>query len=214
MATSVGPDGIDVTGYGWTNQSTSFNSNKSLESYGSPTSTLFNEASRQGYNAWSYDPALTQGTAPSISTTTLATLVYVSQNFTCSKVDWIEVTGTPNVTIGLWPATAPAGTAIPLAYTTAAAATAGAVNSQTLNTSVALTGGQSYLVTIYGSATGTVAAMASAQSYITNAAAGSLYSTTTTYRAASVGTLTGTLTGSSVFGTSTEGVNLVWIGLH
>jgi hypothetical protein len=168
----------------------------------------------QGYNAWSYDPALTQGSAPSISTTAFAVLIYVTQTFTTANVDWIEVTGTPNVTCGLWPATAPAGTAHPLAWTTAAAATAGAVNTQAWNTSVSLNAGSSYMVTIYGSATGTVAAMASAQSYITNAAVSGAYSASTTYRAATVGTIAGTLSASSVFGTSTLSADLVWIGLH
>src|SRR5579862_5829313 len=99
MATSVGPDGIDVTGYGWTNQSSTFNSNKSLESYSSPTSTLFNGASRQGYKAWSYDPAYSLAAGISVSTTTFAALVYVPQNFVCSNIDWVQVSGTPNITV-------------------------------------------------------------------------------------------------------------------
>ena len=219
MATSVGPDGIDVPGVGWTTQSTQYNSNKNLESSLGPTSTLYNSAFRQGYNAWSYDPALTQGTAPSISTTTLATLIYVPQNFTCSNVDWIEVTGTPNVTLALWSSTAPAGVATPLAWTAATAATAAGVNTLTWNgtnspASVTLIGGQSYFVTIYGSTTGTVSSMVSAQSYITNAAISGLYSTSTVYRSATVGTLAGAITSASVFGTSTLNADLVWIGLH
>jgi hypothetical protein len=216
---STGPDGITVPGVGWTPQSTQYNSNKSLESYGSPSSSLYSAAIRQGYNAWSYDPALTQGSAPSISTTTIATLIYVPQNFNCQNVDWIEVTGTPNVTLALWPSTAPAGVATPLAWTAATAASAGAVNTLTWNgssspTSVTLIGGQSYFVTIYGSTTGTVSSMVTAQSYITNAAVSGLYSTSTVYRGATVGTLAGSITSASVFGTSTLAPELVWIGLH
>lgn len=214
MATSVGPDGIDVTGYGWTNQSSTFNSNKSLESYGSPTSTLFNGSSRQGYAAWSYDPILTQGTAPSISTATVAALVYVPQNATISKVDWFQVAGTPNVTVGVWPSTAPAGTAVPLAYGTAAAATAGAVNTQSLNTSITLIGGQSYLVTVYGSTTGTIAAMVTSVATLTNASVSTGYTISTTYRAGLAGTVTYPLTGTATFGTSTLEPYLAWVGLH
>jgi hypothetical protein len=213
MAQSVGPDGIDVSGYGWTNQSSTFNSRDSLYSYGSPTSSLFNGAARQGYKAWTYDPAFSIAAGVSVSTTTFAALVYVPQNSTISNIDWIQVSGTPNITVALWPATAPAGTVTPLAYGTAAAATAAAVNTQALNTSVNLTGGQSYLVTLYGSTTGVVSCVTSVAE-AANAAPTGTYSTTTTYRAATVGTLTGTITGSSVFGTSTLSADLIWVGLH
>lgn len=53
MATSVGPDGIAVSGYGWTNQSTLFQSNLSLESSAAPNSDLFSTAAQNGFLAWS-----------------------------------------------------------------------------------------------------------------------------------------------------------------
>jgi hypothetical protein len=213
MATSVGPDGIDVSGYGWTNQSTTFNSNKSLESYGAAASGIINAAERYGYPVWTYDPVFSLAAGVSISTATFASAVYVPQNCTVSNVDWVQVSGTPNVTVALWPATAPAGTATPLAYGTAAAATAAALNTQALSTSVNLTGGQMYFVTIYGSTTGVVSCLTSTAA-AANAAEGSPYSVTTTYRAGTVGTLNGTITGSSVFGTSVLSADLIWFGLH
>jgi len=218
MATSVGPDGIDVTGYGWTNQSTTFNSNKSLESYGAAASSIINPALRTGYSAWTYDPILAKDTAVSIATPTTAVLNYVPQSFTCSHVDLIAVATAGNITVGLWPATAPAGTATPLAFSAATAASLGALNSLTFNgtgsaTSVTLTGGQSYFVTLFGSAATTVATMTDPASYITNAS-NPAYTITTTYRAGTVGTLTGTLTTASVFGTSTLGATIPWVGLR
>lgn len=167
----------------------------------------------QGYTAWTYDPSLSIAAGVSINATTFAALVYVEQSFTTSNVDWVQVSGTPNVTCGLWPATAPAGVLHPLAWTTAAAASAAAVNTQAWNTSVALTAGTSYMLTIFGSTTGVAACVTSIAS-AANAAAGSLYSTTTTYRAATVGTLGGTLSAASVFGTSTLSASFVWFGLH
>ena len=213
---SAGPDGITVPGGAWTNQSTLYNSNKTLESYGAASSSIINPAVRQGYSAWSFDPILAVGTAPSMSGVTWSVLVYVTSSFTTANIDWIQVAGTPNVTCGLWPATAPAGTATPLAYTTAAAATAAAVNTQAWNTAVSLTGGNFYFVTVYGSTTGTIASATSESAAAANAGyyAGTAYSITTTYRSGNVGTLNGTLTGSSVFGTSVLEVNTPWVGLH
>src|ERR1700744_2152384 len=105
MATSVGPDGIDVSGYGWTNQSATFNSDKSLQSYGAASSSIINPALRQGYSAWTYDPALATGTAVT-TTPTLAALVYVPQSFTCSHVDVSAVATAGSLVVGLWLATA------------------------------------------------------------------------------------------------------------
>jgi hypothetical protein len=218
MPLSTGPDGIDVTGLGWTNQSVTFQSNKSLESYGAASSSILNSALRQGYQTWTYDPAQSIAAGISIATTTFAALVYVPQSFSCTKVDWLQVSGTPNVTLALWPATAPAGVATPLAWTAATAATAAAVNSLTWTgssspLSVNLTGGQSYLVTIYGSTTG-VAGCLTSTAAAANAAPSGTYSTTTTYRAATVGTLAGSVTAASVFGTSTLSADLMWFGLR
>jgi hypothetical protein len=221
MPTSVGPDGIDVSGYGWTNQSSTFNSSKSLESYGSAASSILNASLREGYSAWSYDPIFSPAAGVSTNGVTFVVQVYVPQTFTCKNVDWIQVTGTNSVTVGLWSSTAPAGTATPLAWTlaTGTAATATAVNTLAWSTgassptSVVLTGGQSYLVTLAGSAaTGTIASLAST-SYTANASTLS-WSTTTTYRAATLGTQLLSITSASTFGTSTLSADLVWVGLH
>jgi len=219
MPTSIGPDGIDVTGYGWTNQSASFNSNKSLESYGAASSSIINASLRQGYSAWTYDPIFTTAAGISASTTTYSALVFVPQSFTCKNVDWLQVSGTPNITIGLWPAIAPAGVAVPLAWTAANAATAAAQNTTTWNgssspTSVNLTGGQSYLVTIFGSTTGVIGCLTSTA---VAANAGTLpYAVATTYRAAHLvsGQVTYPLTAASVLGTSVLDADLAWVGLH
>lgn len=218
MATSVGPDGIDVSGYGWTNQSTTFNSNKSLESYGAASSALINPALRQGYSAWTYDPIFATGTVASIATPTTAVLVYVPQSFTCSHVDLATVGTAGNITVGLWPATAPAGTAVPLAFSAATAASLGAVSPIAFNgsssaTSVNLTGGQSYFVTLFSSAATTVSCLVTDESYTANVST-LPYSITTTYRVGTVGTLTGTLTTASVFGTSTLTATIPWVGLR
>jgi len=217
MPTSVGPDGISVPGVGWTNQSTQFNSNKSLESYGAASSTILNAALRQGYSAWTYDPIHATGTPTAIGTT-LAVLVYVSASFTCSKIDMIPVATAGNLTVGIWPSTAPAGTATPLAFSAATAASLAAVNALTFNgtnspTSVNLTGGQSYFVTMFSSAATTVACLTANTAYMTNAAVSGLYSTSTIYRNASVAT-TAALTTASVFGTSTLTAAMPWVGLH
>jgi hypothetical protein len=223
MPTSVGPDGIDVTGYGWTNQSSTFNSNKSLESYGAASSSIINSALRSGYSAWSYDPALSLAAGISTDGVTFVAEVFVPQTFVSTKVDWIQVSGTNSVTVGLWTTTAPAGTATPLAWTlaTGTAATAAAVNTLAWSTgassptSVVLTGGQSYLVTLAGSAAaGVVGCLTGTASGVNANAFATAWSTTTTYRAATLGTQLLSITGASTFGTSTLSADLVWIGLH
>jgi hypothetical protein len=65
---------------------------------------------------------------------------------------------------------------------------------------------------VYGSTTG-VASCLTATATSANANTKS-WSTSTTYRCATVGTLNGTLTTTSTFGTSTLSADLVWIGLH
>jgi hypothetical protein len=218
MATSKGPDGIDVPGVGWTPQSTQYNSNLNLESYGPAASGIINASERVGYAAWTYDPIFSLAAGISISGTTFAVAVYVPQNFNCQNIDWFQVSGTPNVTLALWPSTAPAGTATPLAWTAATAATAASLNTLTWTgssspTSVPLTGGNFYIVTVYGSTTGVVGCL-TATAAQANINVGSTYSTTTTYRAATVGTLGGSITSASTFGTSTLSADSVWIGLH
>ena len=172
-----------------------------------------------GYKAWTYDPTQSLAAGISISATTFAALIYVPVSFSCTKVDVFQVSGTPNVTVGLWPATAPAGVAVPLAFSAATAASAAANNTYTFNgssspTSVALVGGTSYLVTVYGSTTGVVGCLTSTAAQANANAFGTPWSTTTTYRCATVGTLNGTLSTSSTFGTSTLSADLVWVGLH
>ena len=195
-----------------------------VDELGNVTATSLNNAtsidagpSIAGYNAWSYDPTKSIAAGISIATTTFAALVYVPQTFTCTKVDVNNVSGTENITVGLWPATAPAGVAVPLAFSAATAASAGAVLTSTFNgssspASVVLTGGTSYLVTVYGSTTG-VASCLTATATSANANTKS-WSISTTYRCATVGTLNGTLTTTSTFGTSTLSADLIWIGLH
>lgn len=216
----VDVDGIQVQLPGWTNQSTSPFST-GLESYSGSSSINQNAALKAGYNAWTCEPVLANGTPLSIASTTAAVRVYVPANFNCTKLDFINVTGTENVTVGLWLANAPAGVTTPLAWSAATAATAGALQTLTWNgssspTSVPLTGGQFYIVTLFGSTTGTVAAQVGAQLYETNAgySGTTAFSVTTTYQAATVGTLTGTLTAASIFGTSTLVASNVWVGLH
>lgn len=182
---------------------------------GSPVTTLDNPAAVQGYQAWTYDPSQSLAAGISINATTFAALIYVPFTFTTTKVDWYQVSGTPNVTCGLWPATAPAGVAVPLAFTTAAAATAAAVNTQSWNAGVTLTAGTNYMLTIFGSTTGVAGCLTATAAGANAGYVGSTaYSITTTYRCATVGTLAGTLSGSSTFGTSTLSADLVWFGLR
>lgn len=197
-----------------------------VDEHGNVTAAAVNNASTldpgpalAGYKAWSYDPTLSIAAGVSVSTTTFAALVYVPVGFTCSNVDIYNVSGTENVTVGLWPATAPAGSAVPLAFSAATAASAGAVLTSTFNgssspASVALVGGQSYLVTVYGSTTGVAACLTSTAKGANSNAFGTPWSITTTYRCATVGTLNGTLTTTSTFGTSTLSADLLWVGLH
>jgi hypothetical protein len=216
---SAAVDGISNLGVGWTNQaSTPYSSG--LESYGGASSISLNPAAGKGYSAWTYDPALAAGT-PISSATTLATRIYVPSNFSCTKVEFINVTGTSNVTAGLWLANAPAGVSTPLAWSAATAVAAGALQSLTWNgssspLSVALTGGQFYMVTLFSSSTGTVACQTGAQIYETNAGYNgtTAFSITTQYQAGSVATLAGTLTAASVFGTSTLSLSNPWVGLR
>lgn len=63
MPTSVGPDGIDVSGLGWSSQSTQFNSRSNLESSAGPTSTAST-------------PVFVSGTAQQLSTS-FDTMLYV-----------------------------------------------------------------------------------------------------------------------------------------
>jgi len=213
---STGPDGISVLGVGWTNQSSTYNTNKSLESYGAASSAIFNPAVKRTYQAWTYDPIFAGGTAQAASTT-MAVLIYVTETFSCTSLDYIGVANTTNVTGAIWPSTAPAGTATPLAWSAATANSAAALNSLTWNgasspSSVTLTGGNFYFATLY-STTVTVAVLNGVSSYIVNAAPAGTYSTSTTYVSGTVGTLT-TVSSASVFGTSTLSQYVPWVALH
>ena len=217
MPNPIGPDGIDVSGYGWTNQSTQFNSNKTLESGGPASSSTLNAALRQGYSAWSFDPIFATGSGISAATT-LAVLFYVPQSFTCANFDCIPISTAGNLTVALWPATAPAGTATPLAWSAATAASLASVNTLTFNGSsspltVSLTGGNSYFATIFSSAATLMADVLAGQIYTANAAVSGTYSASTLYRSATVGTVT-TVSAASVFGTSTLAAAVPWVGLH
>lgn len=218
LLTSVGPDGIANSGYAWTNQSTSFNSNKTLESGGPASSSTLNPALRRTYSAMSMDPYLAASTAFSVASPTIATAIYVPQNFVCSSADYIFVATAGNVTIALWPSTAPAGTAVPIVWSAATATGSAGVTSLTWNgtgspTSVTLVGGTTYLATIISSAASTVAGL-TLPANVANAAPSGVFSTSTTYFNATVGTLTGAITSASVFGTSTLSNNVPWIALH
>ena len=98
------------------------------------------------------------------------------------------------------------------------AAVATSVNTAALSTAVPLTGGQFYLITIYASSTGTVGVntAGTTNGYSQNAGyvGTTAYSTTTSYVTGTVGTIAGTLSAASVFGTSTLITQQVWFGLH
>jgi hypothetical protein len=93
--TSTGVDGIDVPGYGWTNQQYT-----SLESYSGPSSELFNAAVGNGYLAWSGLPNdfNTAVAWPVASTHGLLTRVFVPTNCSVGHADfYFPATGTPTV---------------------------------------------------------------------------------------------------------------------
>lgn len=159
MPTSVGPDGIDVTGLGWTNQSALFNSNKSLESSAGPNSSLLNSAAQNGFLAWSMIPQ------DAISTHTVGTTltnylirVYVPANGTSTKGAIIPHTNAANISafyMGLY-STAGAQLAV-TAESHAAIVSSGndAVYEPSWTASVPVTGGQFYYILVLtGWATG------------------------------------------------------------
>lgn len=216
MPNPIGPDGITVSGYGWTNQSAVFNSNKTLESGGPASSASTNAALRRGYSAQSFEPYLINNTVS--AAVTQAQLLYVPTTFSCTTLDMIPISTAGNLTVALWPSTAPAGTATPLVWSAATAASLAAVNALTWNgasspTSVTLTGGNYYFATVFSSAATLVGTLTAAQIYETNAAVSGTYTAATTYFSASVGTVT-TVSAASVFGTSTLSLSSVWFGLH
>lgn len=112
MPTSVGPDGIDVTGLGWTTQSTLFNSNKNLESYSGPVTTVTT-------------PVLATGTAAVINAAydtmlyidiTLGTsAVAVAMGPTAAAANTIFASATP--AIGLMSVLVPASWFVKVTYT-------------------------------------------------------------------------------------------------
>src|SRR6185437_14576997 len=195
LLTSAGPDGIAVPGVAWTNQSTQYNSNKTLESGGPAAASILNPALRNSYQTWSFDPALSNA-AVSAASPTIATLVFVPETFTCSTVDLLPSSVAGNLTVAIWPSNAPAGVATPLVWSAATAASLGSVNPLTFNgtnspTSVTLVGGTSYFVTVISSAATLVNVYTANSAAIANAAPTGTFSITTTYRVGTVGTLTG-----------------------
>lgn len=158
MPTSVGPDGIDVPGLGWTTQSTQFNSNKNLESNAGPSPILVDPPAANAYGAWSMIPEDAIASNAHTSTAAWLTRVFVPANFSCGHIDYVVVSGSAtNVVIGLYSA---ASFAVgPLAWTApqgslgSAGLVALAWNGTNSPTSVTLQGGQTYWV--YTEITGT-----------------------------------------------------------
>lgn len=148
MPTSVGPDGIDVTGYGWTNQSTTFNSNKSLESYGSPNSALYNPAAQNGYVAWSMLPDDSISTTNHVASTHgQLTRIFVPSNATVGHADfYFTTTGTVTVFYaGVYTASGAQVSGLTTAESHASIVNT-ALTSLAFTSSAMLTGGQFYYV--------------------------------------------------------------------
>jgi hypothetical protein len=152
MPTSVGPDGIDVTGLGWTPQSSLFNSNKSLESSAGPNSSLLNSAAQNGFLAWSMVPqdAISSFTVGTTSTNYLVR-IYVPANGVSTKAGIVPHTNSANITgfyMGLY-SSAGAQLAV-TAESHSAIVTSGndALYEPAWVSSVSVTGGQFYYVLV------------------------------------------------------------------
>ncbi len=190
MPTSTGPDGIDVSGYGWTNQSTLFQSNLSLESYAAPNSDLFNQSAYNSYGAWSLIPEDAIVTNAHTSTNGWLTRVFVPTTFSCGHID-IAVTSSGSVTNAVFGLYSGSSFAVgPLAWTadvhstiTGAAGLYGLTwNGASSPSAVTLTGGNFYWV--YSEITGTSptlagSAMASAAVANANLTASATYANNT-----------------------------------
>jgi hypothetical protein len=217
MPTSVGPDGIDVTGYGWTNQSTQFNSNDSLYSYGSPNSSLYNPAAQNGYGAQSI---LVQDAiaSPTHATTGYITRIFIPASFTCGHADiFVASSTTSTFLVGLWSSSALNGTATPLVWSASTAFGAGPImgtvtwNGTSSPTSVNLTGGSFYYIYTYSAtASTTVGASTMAGAGMANA-----HLASTTYDTLTMGTpLTSLSATSALTNTLTASATKIWVGLR
>lgn len=210
MPTSVGPDGIDVTGYGWTNQSTQFNSNDSLYSYGSPNSSLYNPASNDGYSAWSLIPEDAIATINHAATTVLQlTRVFVPSNTTIGHLDF-NFTATGTVTVfwaGIYSAS---GSKLATTAESHSAITTTALTSLALASSVNLTGGSNYYVatTMTWSGQPILAGSTMASAYVANPNLTAALSNTAT--AGTNATLPTSITMSS----NTQIATKLWVGLR
>jgi hypothetical protein len=82
MAQSIGVDGIDVPGVGWTNQQYS-----SVESYPGPAGAVFNSAAQAGYLGWTGLPADAISTFSPASATSYIAKIFVPAGGTSTKID-------------------------------------------------------------------------------------------------------------------------------
>jgi hypothetical protein len=210
MATSVGPDGIDVTGYGWTNQSTTFNTNKSLESYGAPNSALYNAATNNGYVAWSLIPEDAIATVNHAATTVLQlTRVFVPASATVGHVDF-NFTTSGTVTVfyaGIYSA---AGVLLGSTAESHASISTSAITGLALSSSVNLSGGSFYYVgtTMTWSVQPVMAGSTMASAFVANA--NLTAATDNTATAGTNATLPSTITMSSNTAIATK----LWVGLR
>jgi hypothetical protein len=135
--TSTGVDGIDVPGYGWSNQQYT-----SLESYSGPTSELFNAAVGNGYLAWSGLPNdFNTAVTPPVSTHALLTRVFVPTNGVVGHADfYFPTTGTPTVFYAA--VFSAAGAQLATSAESHSGIVASALTPVAFTASAALTGGQ------------------------------------------------------------------------
>lgn len=98
MATSVGPDGIDVPGLGWTPQSSQYNSNKNLQSYPAANSVIIDPPTGNGYGAWTLIPEDALTSNAHTSTSGYLMRFVVPANFSCGHLDMIATAAPTSVT--------------------------------------------------------------------------------------------------------------------
>lgn len=159
MATSVGPDGIDVSGLGWTSQSTLFQSNMSLESSAGPNSSLLNEAQQWGFLAWS-TPVTDAQSSFTIGTTLTNYLarIYVPANGSTTKAFCFPQTNVANISafyMGLYSAAGAKLAATAESHTAIGTSGNNALYTPSWAAATTVTGGQFYYVAmIVGWATG------------------------------------------------------------
>lgn len=210
MPTSLGPDGIGVSGYSWTNQSTQYNSNKSLDSYGSPNSTLFNSAANNGYVGWSLLPEDAIATVNTAASTTLQmTRVYVPNGGSVGHLDF-DFTTAGTVTVfwaGIYSAS---GVLLATTAESHAAISASALTPLALTTAVNLTGSTNYYVgtTLTWSVQPVVAGATISSAYMTNPNL-----TAATANSATAGT-SATLPSTVTMSSNTLTASKLWVGLR